>query len=701
MQIWSSEIKELETLYTSIKGQFPELEKELEQLIKFDDANVILIYSRRCLEVIISDLCINELKRPRKTEPLKGIIDKLGHEEKVPSHIIASMEGLNSLSTFGAHPKDFDPEQVKPVLSNLAIIIKWYLKYKAEKDEPLRKEKIVGHPDERPADIIEPVNIHKSRKNPFIIVSGILIIAIILFIVFDQFNFFRKDKFEDIKDPEGKISIAVMPFENLTSDTTLDFFQRGISSLIINGLGNSSELAVCDDQTMFEVMERINQVYTAGISPSLAKEIAKKVKAETYISGSLQGREDTYWILANLVNTESGKIIWTDKVEGDLKSSGYLVLADSLCNEIKNYLEIKALENVADYDFREAYPNSAEAYRYFIEGTNLILTQNYESGIKWLKEALKIDSTFTFASFYIALAYNYNGQPGQELWIKKAYATKDQIPPEYQIWLDLWYACLISRNLQDIYRCCNLLEEAGINSRLLWYDIGLTYQEFYCDNPPQIKKAIEAFEKVSEISTERGDYWKYERYYEQYGLALHKTGEHEKENEIYEIGLSIFPDSRAILYRQAICALSIGDTSKANLYISRGRSIIKGLGNSEATIELWVGHIYEQANIKDQAEVHIRKAYELDPQNQIYDLAGFLIYRDINIDEGMKLIQKILETQQDNWFLLWMKGLAYYKQGNYEEAVELLRRAEEGIGFNSDLCKQLHEVEQALANQNK
>lgn len=33
-------------------------------------------------------------------------------------------------STFGTHPKDFDPEQIKPVLNNLDIIIKWYLKHK-------------------------------------------------------------------------------------------------------------------------------------------------------------------------------------------------------------------------------------------------------------------------------------------------------------------------------------------------------------------------------------------------------------------------------------------------------------------------------------------------------------------------------------------------------------------------------------------
>jgi hypothetical protein len=95
MAIWSAEIKELEKLFESFKGQLPDLEKELERLIKADDENMILLYSRRCLEVIITDLCECELKRPRKTEPLKGIIDKLHKEGKVPAYIISSMLGLN------------------------------------------------------------------------------------------------------------------------------------------------------------------------------------------------------------------------------------------------------------------------------------------------------------------------------------------------------------------------------------------------------------------------------------------------------------------------------------------------------------------------------------------------------------------------------------------------------------------------------
>src|SRR4030043_590793 len=153
MTIWSAEIKEIERLYDSIKGQSPELEKELERLINASDENMVLVYARRCLEVIITDLCESELKRPRKTEPLQGIIDKLNREEKIPSHIFASMQSLNSQSTFGSHPKEFDPRQVKPVLNNLTTIIEWYLKYKDT--QTIVKEKT----EEAKPDIEKPINV--------------------------------------------------------------------------------------------------------------------------------------------------------------------------------------------------------------------------------------------------------------------------------------------------------------------------------------------------------------------------------------------------------------------------------------------------------------------------------------------------------------------------------------------------------------
>jgi tetratricopeptide (TPR) repeat protein len=452
---------------------------------------------------------------------------------------------------------------------------------------------------------------------------------------------------------------------------------------------------------MFEAMEGMNKVYTAGISPSVAKEVANKVKAETYISGSFQGREGTYWILVNLVNTQNGNVIWTNKVTGNLKSSGYLDIADSLCVEIKNYLEIKALENIADFDFREAYPKSAEAYRYFIEGMNLVLNQNYESGIQSLKRALEIDSTFTFASFYIAYAYcyNYNFQHAVA-WTEKTYVNKEKIPPKYQIWIEMWYACYISKSISDIDRYCDLLGESGINTRLLWFDLGVTYM----DMVRQYVKATEAFERVMEISKEKGE-WKFLLFYDRFAEVLHKLGNHDREREICNIGLRILPEnSNYMFYRMAVCALSRGDKSEADEVLAKYRLKNKDLKTPEDWLELFLGQMYEEANIMDQAEMHFRKAHELNPQNLYwsYQLARFLIYNDKGTDEGMELIKKSLGKKPDDDNTLQLKGWGLYKQGKYEESVQLLSKMWGiSIGFNPDLYDHLEAAKKAVVNQKR
>jgi len=192
MPIWSSEIKELEKLNEPISGRLPALEKEMGQLLKTGDENVAMLYSRRCLEIIVTDLCETELKRARKTEPLKGIIDKLHKEEKVPSYIITSMHGLNTLSTYGAHPKDFDPEQVKPALSNLAIIMKWYLTCKG-----------VEIPGKPLADEEEPVIGARNSKSD---------------------------------TAKHEKSIAVLPFINDSPDQENTYFINGVMEEILNDL---------------------------------------------------------------------------------------------------------------------------------------------------------------------------------------------------------------------------------------------------------------------------------------------------------------------------------------------------------------------------------------------------------------------------------------------------------------------------------
>jgi tetratricopeptide (TPR) repeat protein len=254
----------------------------------------------------------------------------------------------------------------------------------------------------------------------------------------------------------------------------------------------------------------------------------------------------------------------------------------------------------------------------------------------------------------------------------------------------MWYAIYHSKDIQVITRYCDQLAESGINTRFFWSDLGATYSDFL----HQYEKAVAAFEKVLEINPERIGDWKFVIFWDRFMMALHKTGKHEREREISYLVLKILPDqSNWPYYRMAICALSHGNTEEANEILVKYMAKHKELGTKENLLELFLGQMYEEANIMDQAEMHFRKAH-------IFYLAQFLINNDRNVDEGMELIHKLLEEDPKDEFALQLEGWGLYKQGKYAEAVQLLeqmsKRSEE---FYFDLYTHLEAAKKAVANQ--
>jgi hypothetical protein len=296
MAIWSAEIKELEELYESFKGQLPDLEKELERLIKADDENMILLYSRRCLEVIITDLCECELKRPRKTEPLQGIIDKLHKEEKVPSHIIASMHGLNEISTYGAHPKDFNPKQVRTTLINLETVIEWYQQFKGidikgEEEIQFRGESLEEVRKEARIEVQEKLT--KSNKQKLL--SGLLVIAILVIVaILAYLKIFKQNSLEKLQFFGDRITVAVMPFQNMTNDTIWNVWQVGIQNEMITSLTNSEELKIRQTESINNLIQSKGLTNYASLTPSVASTISQKLDANIFVYGSIKQAGKTH-----------------------------------------------------------------------------------------------------------------------------------------------------------------------------------------------------------------------------------------------------------------------------------------------------------------------------------------------------------------------------------------------------------------------
>ena len=347
MAIWTSEIKEIERLLESFKGQLPGLEKELEQLVRFDDPNVLMLYSRRCLEVIITDLCECELKRPRKTEPLKGIIDKLNKEEKVPSHIITSMHSLNSLSTYGAHPKDFDPEQVKPVMSNLSIIIKWYLKYKGiaipGKAIPEEEKTEVSGIEKQPADV------SKLEK-----------------------------------------SVAILPFKNDSKDEENTYFINGLMEEVLNNLQKIKDLRVISRTSVEQYRNQTKSI----------PEIAEELGVNYIVEGSAQKYGNAFRLRTQLIMAAKESHLWGESYQKKINDVEDIFMIQSQIAELIAK-ELKAVITPQEKDLIEKIPTKElEAYDAYLKGQfywRKLTSNDLDTALQYFELAKEKDPDYALA----------------------------------------------------------------------------------------------------------------------------------------------------------------------------------------------------------------------------------------------------------------------------------------------------------------
>ncbi|GAF83283.1 unnamed protein product, partial [marine sediment metagenome] len=140
----------------------------------------------------------------------------------------------------------------------------------------------------------EPVLATRKEESPIAPIKRrlkasdtIIIVLIVIVVIMAYPKIFNKDKFEGIRNPEGKISIAVMPFENLSGDTLYNVWQGGFQNLLITSLSNSQELSVRQYQTTYALLESKRNLSYASITPSVASELALKLETRTFILGNI------------------------------------------------------------------------------------------------------------------------------------------------------------------------------------------------------------------------------------------------------------------------------------------------------------------------------------------------------------------------------------------------------------------------------
>lgn len=543
-------------------------------------------------------------------------------------------------------------------------------------------------PQEDHTELAKPCREKVPLSGKHKIFYGILLLVLLtLTAVLVLPKIFRRDRLASLRSSGERIAVAVMPFQNLTSDTVWNVWQEGIQDILISSLSNSQELKVRQAESVKSLVRGQGIVNFASITPSVGSTISQKLEADVLIMGSIKQAGTISRLYAQIIDPETEEVFRSFQIEGLYREENIFLLIDSLSVMVKDFIIMSELEKSTPSYYRSLVSTrSPEAYRYFVHGRNEYSKQDFLSAISWFSKAIDIDSNFYQPIIMTSLAYS--NQYEQDYWLstiydklyllelaKKwclmAYEKSDKMPIHQKINTNWVYAHAFGTP-NDRIKYLKQLIELDDQMATAYFNVGGCYFDLQ-----QYEKAIPEYEKALEIY----DKWDITPFwvlnYNYLGKAYQKGGQYKEAEKVYKKAEQYFPDDIELAGWHGILCGLMGDTIAALKYWDKLVTLSRRIPLSEATIATLRGFGFNEAGMPDRAEAFYREALSLEPGNpdRINNLAYFLIDRERNTDEGMRLVDVALELCPGHFNFLHTKGWGLYKMGRYDEALRVLQES--------------------------
>jgi len=187
-------------------------------------------------------------------------------------------------------------------------------------------------------------------------------------------------------------SIAVLPFTNLSSDPSDEYFSDGISEEIINALAKLEGLRVAARTSSFSFKGRAVEI----------GEIARKLGVSTVLEGSVRKAGNRIRITAQLVNAADGFQLWSERYDRELED--IFAVQDEIAHSIADRLKF-TLED--DQQLVKAGTDNLEAYQLYVKGRALLYRRgrSLPCALELLKRAVALDAEYALAWALLADTY--------------------------------------------------------------------------------------------------------------------------------------------------------------------------------------------------------------------------------------------------------------------------------------------------------
>jgi adenylate cyclase len=145
-----------------------------------------------------------------------------------------------------------------------------------------------------------------------------------------------------------RLSIVVLPFENLSGDKEQDYFADGITDDLTTDLSHLSDSFVIARNTAF----------TYRGKPIDAKQIGRELGVRYLLEGSVRRLGEKVEVNAQLISTETGAHVWADRFDGERSKLGELQV--DVVSRLANSLGVELVKAEALRSMRER-PNNPDA----------------------------------------------------------------------------------------------------------------------------------------------------------------------------------------------------------------------------------------------------------------------------------------------------------------------------------------------------
>jgi TolB-like protein/DNA-binding winged helix-turn-helix (wHTH) protein/Tfp pilus assembly protein PilF len=190
-------------------------------------------------------------------------------------------------------------------------------------------------------------------------------------------------------------SLAVLPLENLSGDSSQDYFADGMTDALIARLARISTL---------RVISRTSAMTYKNVHKPLA-EIARDLNVDAVVEGSVSRSGDRVRVAAELIDAHNDKHLWAASYDEDIRDA--LVLQSKVTRAIAEQIRatMNPEEKLTLAKSRTVDPDAYEAYlkgRYF---WNKRTREGLRTAIEYFKRAITIDPGY--AEAYSGLADSY------------------------------------------------------------------------------------------------------------------------------------------------------------------------------------------------------------------------------------------------------------------------------------------------------